>query len=64
MYEGLGGRMFCRTGPERTSVLVIPECNLMGKTTLPGECNNSKANNVPRIKVGSIFSPVVCARLQ
>lgn len=48
----------------RTSAFVISECSFLGKTALPGEFNNSKANNVPGTNIGSIFSPVVCTRLQ
>lgn len=44
-YERLGGRRLQRRSSGRTSVLVIPRCHLLGKTALPGKCNNSKANN-------------------
>ena len=58
------GRMTSGNEGRKTSDFVIPKCNLLGKNTLPGVLNNSKANNVPGINIGSIFSPVVCTRLQ
>lgn len=58
------GRMVSEGEHRRTSAFVISKCSFLGKTALPGEFNNSKANNVPGTNIGSIFSPVVCTRLQ
>lgn len=63
-HQGLGGKDDFWAEERRTSDFVIPKCNLLGKIILPREFNNSKANNIPGINIGSIFSPVVCTRLQ
>lgn len=50
--------MFCSSGSRKTKtvVFVISKYNLLGKTTLLEEVNNSKPNNVLGINVRSIFS--------
>ena len=63
-YQGLGGKDDFWAEERRTSDFVIPKCNLLGKITSSRELNNSKANNIPGINIGSIFSPMVCTRPQ